>query len=399
MIDPDRALALVLEHAHPSNPILLPLPRSLGHVLAESVVANRDTPPFDRAMMDGVGVCARDAGKTVEVAGEVPAGGEPSFEVGPGRCVNIMTGAACPPGTEAVVPEEKIRREGNRVSLPIKIKPRENIVGKGSECRAGDPILKEGDVLSSLAVGVLASFGHAEVRVHPLPELALITTGREVKGRDEEVGKYEIRDVNGPMLEALAFSSGVKVRSRLHADDREDSIAKALEQVREADVILFAGGVSAGKYDLVPGQIERYGGSIVFRKVRQKPGKPLLFARKGRQLIFGLPGTPLAFHLCFHRYVMSALQKAAGLPIDRTPWRGILTKPQPYHGDRWLFVLATAERKEGAFQVTPQSPVSTADLFSASQANCYLHVPGGSDGLKAGQAVEFSWLVDMAHAR
>jgi len=280
MIDPDEALRLVLEAAVPREPRRVPLVDACGLRLAETIRADRAYPPFDRAMMDGYAVAAADAGSTVEVRGEVAAGDVPGGRVEPGRCVQIMTGAPCPPGTEAVVPREETRRDGGRVTLPRNIQAGQHVAPEGSDCAAGSVILKAGDRVTPLAVAVLASLGRETVVAVPPLSLAVITTGAELVPVGQPVRPGQIRDSNGPMLAAMARDLGIPAPRHLHADDRLATIVHALEETADRDVVLLSGGVSAGNYDLVPHALARHGAEIVFHKVTQKPGKPMLFARR-----------------------------------------------------------------------------------------------------------------------
>ena len=162
MIDPDEAFRMVVDAAVARPTCSVPLSEACGLELAQSIHADRNYPPFDRAMMDGYAVSVADAGRTIPVAGEVAAGQESTASVAEGRCVEIMTGAACPPGTEAVVPKEHIRREGDRVTgdrvtgdrvtLPGRIEFGQHIAPQGSECAAGRRVLRCGQTLSPLAM-------------------------------------------------------------------------------------------------------------------------------------------------------------------------------------------------------------------------------------------------------
>jgi molybdopterin molybdotransferase len=392
MIDPERALSKVLESAEVRRTVRLPLIEAAGSVLAEPVLSDRDYPPNDRSMMDGVAVCASDAGKKVTVAGEARAGEASVEKVMPGRCVDVMTGASCPAGTEAVIPEEEIRRDGKSVVLPEKIEAGAHIVWRGDECREGAIVLRAGDLLTPIATGLLASVGCGPVPVFAFPDLALITTGHEIVEQEATPDSVSIRDSNGPMLAALAAAVGVTKITRLKADDSAESLAGALDKAREARVVLLTGGVSVGRYDLVPDQLVRYGAEIVFHRVRHKPAKPMLFARKGEQLIFGLPGNPLAAHFGFYRYVAAAIARLAGFPPAGELWRGALSRPMRFKGGKGgmtRFVLSRAERSGGGWRVTPCTGVSRADLFSTAKANCYVFVPSGTEAMKEGQRVEF----------
>ncbi len=398
MIDPDEALRLVLEAAAPLAPRDVPLGEACGLRLAQEVRADRDYPAFDRAMMDGYAVRSADGGRSVAVTGEVRAGMVSPVSVVEGRCLEIMTGAPCPAGADAVVPKEHARREGDRVQLPRAIAPGHHIAPQGSECPADRVVLVPGQTVTPLAVAVMASFGLRSVRVVPRPVLGTITTGSELVRADAEPGPAQIRDSNGPMLSAMTVDLGLARPLHLHADDRPEAIVHALGTLSDRDIVLLTGGVSVGNYDLVPDALRSYGAEVLFHKVRQKPGKPLLVARKGRQLVFGLPGNPLATHLCFHRYVTAAAAKMAGSRNVRQLVTGELSGPVSPKPGRTSFVPAVAAFVAGAgrWRVRPTPGLSSADIFGSCRANCYLHVPPGSAAVAAGECLAFSWIAGTA---
>ncbi len=339
MISPEEALDLVVRAASPLEPQSATLAEACGLVLAEEIFAERDCPPFSRSMMDGFAVRLADAGKSVPVAGEIPAGSLWPADLAAGECLEIMTGAPCPSGTEAVVPVEQVSRHDRRVVLPGTIKPGQNIVPLGSECRAGQRVLSAGQLVTPLTVGTMAMFGMASVRVIPRPTLGIITTGGELAASGQQPGPGQIRDSNGPMLAAMARQLRIPDPPQRQVEDRLDRIVQALEEMADRNIILLSGGVSLGTYDLVPQALVRYGAEIVFRGVKQKPAKPLLLARKGRQLLFGLPGNPLACHLGFHRYVAAAIGKTSGRSAPAPRFQGEL--------------LQTIEPKEGRTHFVP----------------------------------------------
>ena len=395
MLSPEDALRSVLDAAQPSPVRSVPLGEACGLVLAEEVCADRAYPPFPRAMMDGFAVHAGDAGRVVTITGEVAAGQASRLVVEPGTCAAIMTGAVCPPGTEAVVQKEHVRPQGGIVQLPERIPAGSHIAAAGSECRERRAVLHSGDEITPLAVAVMASFGMLTVRVRPRPAMAVITTGAELIPVGQDPQPHQIRDSNGPMLAAMARQIGLEPPRQLHVDDRLEAILSALEQTADRDLVLLTGGVSAGDYDLVPESLDRFGAEIVFHKVRQKPGKPLLLARKGRQLFFGLPGNPLACHLGFSRYVAAAVRVMQALPAACEPLEGRLTDTVSYRGDRTYFGLARAERLPAvpnAWSVTPLPGVSSADIFAPCRANCYITVPPAVTELYPGQCVRFAWI-------
>jgi len=393
LIDPDTALRLVVENAQHLPARSTPLASAAGLILAQSVTSDADYPPFDRAMMDGYAVHVASAGKTIPIAGELAAGSVSTSTLQQGTAIEIMTGAPCPDGTELVVPKEDVVSAHGIVTLPVEIKRGQNITPRGSECAAGVGVLKPGDKLTPLAIACLATFGHETVRVYPRPSIGLILTGDELVPVSEVPGPAQIRNSNAPMLAALTGFLGIRPSVSTHAKDTPRALASALEMTRECDVIILTGAVSAGKYDLVPDALKEFGATPVFHKVTQRPGKPLFFAIRGRQLIFGLPGNPLSCHIGFHRYIVAALRRQMGMNHIVTPLNGALAAPYAMKGPRTVFQLARAEHDGTCWQVSPLLGKGSADMYVGARANALLRFEPGIGTLEAGSQVQFEPLI------
>ena len=210
MITPGDALELVVQAAKPCPACSTSLASACGRILAETICADRDYPPFDRAMMDGFAVRLSDAGQSVPVAGEVPAGCVWQSELAAGQCLEIMTGAPCPAGTEAVVKKEDVQRHDNQVRLPAMIVPGQHIARQGSECRSGQPVLAAGEFVTPLAAAILATVGVSRVKVIRQPQVGIITTGSELAAPRRPTAPGQIRDSNAPMLVAMVEELGMK---------------------------------------------------------------------------------------------------------------------------------------------------------------------------------------------
>lgn len=332
------------------------------------------------------------------MAGRQPAGAKTAaHRVTPQGCVEIMTGAACPPGTEAVVQKEHVRHEAGHVVLPTTIPPGSHIAEVGSDCPAGEEILSAGAIVTPLAIAALASIGWREVAVIPAPRMALIVTGEELVGDSQRPRDGEIRDANGPMLAALALESGLAMPTcRLVGDDR-GVIRAALDDAGQCDLVVLSGGASVGAFDLVPEVLLDWGAEILFHKVVQKPGKPLLLARRGRSLLFGLPGNPLACHFCFCRYVKAAIARMGGRGAETATGQGQLLTPLSPDRGRTRFVPATVQwspTSASGWTIRPLSAASSADIFHSYQANAYVEVPPGQEQLPAGHTLSFSLIAD-----
>jgi molybdopterin molybdotransferase len=399
MILPDEAFRHVIAACCPLPAKEMSLGEAAGLRLAEDISADRDFPPFNRATMDGFAVRVAEAGKSVPVAGEIPAGVEWAGSWSEGTCLEIMTGAACPAGVEAVVQKEDVRREGDMIVLPVGIKLGANIARQGSECRSGRIVLSAGQTITPLAVAVAAAVGRTRVRVIPRPSLAIIVTGEELMSEGEVPRGAKIRDSNGPMLAALAKEADLHNVEIVHARDNRPEIFDALEKFTAVDILLLSGGVSAGKYDLGPGVVQEWGGEAILHRVMQKPGKPLFFARRENQLIFGLPGNPLGCHFCFERYVAAAMDVLQGKNPRSREFLGTLNSSVRNKGERTHFVAARCDMYDatpGTRQVAPLPTVSSADIFSCTEANCFIEVPPREDAWPAGSKMQCHWFAKYA---
>ena len=390
MIAPTEAYRIVLDAASRLPTVCVPLLEALGKPLAETVHADRNYPPFRRAMMDGYAVSLAAAGQTIDVIGRRAAGPTTSSHtVTTHGCVEIMTGAACPLGTEAVVQKEHVRLDGNRVILPVVIEPGRHIAEPGSECAEGEAFLKAGDIATPLAIAALASIGRQDVDVVPAPRMAVIITGEELVSGSQDLRDGQIRDANGPMLMALAVNFGLALPELRRVGDDRAAIQAALEASSDCELVVLSGGASVGAFDFVPGVLADWGAEILFHKVRQKPGKPLLLAQRGTSLIFGLPGNPLACHFCFCRYVQAAAATMCGHGRAITG-EGRLASPLRPDRGRTFFVPAKVDREPStprAWRINPLPGVSSADIFHSHQANAYVEVPPGAEELPAGTSL------------
>jgi molybdopterin molybdotransferase len=329
-------------------------------------------------MMDGYAVRLSDAGRAVPVIGEAAAGSAYEGGIVDGQALSIMTGAPCPEGAEAVVPVEEAVEADGRLPVPAELSRGKHIAPRGSECAAGMVVAEIGDPVTPLTIGNLAAFGQETVSVIRRPRVQCITTGSEVVDGEAPPKAGQIRNANGPMLEALLQDMAVHNVTLHHAQDTRDALSKQLKKTSQADMVILCGGVSAGKYDLVPAALEAHGVTLLFHKVAQKPGKPLLFGVKGETLFFGLPGNPLACLHCFHHYVAPALRKRMGHTSLLAPCQGILEEALSAKGSRVVFQLCHARFERDAWRILPLRGKGSADLFNVCRANAFLRLEVGA---------------------
>lgn len=395
MIEPDHALQLVLQNIPEPATCQIPLSSALGHTLAQDIQADQDYPAFDRAMMDGFAARLADAGCETEIVGEAAAGRPCDITLQDGQCVSIMTGGLCPPGSQVVVPIENTEQIGRKVRLPGELKSGKHIAHRGSECAQGHTVLKQGQTIGPLAIADLATFGYQNVGVYKRPTLAILPTGTELVQPEQTPGPGQIRDSNSAMLAAAAMALGVEQPSKASAPDSPDKLSDAIsQQLQNADMLLLTGGVSAGKYDLVPDVLKSLGARIIFHKVKQKPGKPILFARIENKLIFALPGNPLSAMIGFARYVSVAIRKWSGQPDIPTGGHGTLTEPVDNKGQRTRFIFsraATDPDYPDRWQIQPLVGQGSADIYATAPANCTISLDPESD-YAAGTTFNFEWI-------
>ncbi|HEX8635460.1 MAG TPA: gephyrin-like molybdotransferase Glp [Pyrinomonadaceae bacterium] len=293
-----------------------------GRVLAEDVVADTDLPPFDRALMDGYAVRAADTeGATMDaparlaVAGEAAAGAGWRGELRPGEAVRIMTGAPVPAGADSVQQVEVTRETegGAFVEIERATAPGQFITKRATEVTRGETVLRAGETINAAGMAALASFGYARVRVGARPRVSVLATGTELVEVGAQPGADQIRDSNTYSLLAYAEAAGARVERAPFAADDAELLARLIgESAERADVLVLSGGVSMGVYDFTKTALNQLGAEIFFERVSLRPGKPTVFARLGRALVFGLPGNPVSVSVTFNLFARTAIRAMQG---------------------------------------------------------------------------------------
>ena len=389
MLSVSEALAAVLQQVKTlpvEEAALAALP--LGRVLAETVGSDIDSPPYTKSMMDGYAVRATDGPVTLRIVEEVAAGQMPTKFVQAGEATHITTGAPIPNGADAVVMIEQTQPiSPDEIRILVPVIAGKNILERGTEMKEGEIVLQAGCVLGPQEFGLLATVGRVAVAVVSKPRVAILTTGDEIVEPSRKPGPGQIRNSNGSMLLAQSERAGATPRYLGIARDTVDSlralIAVGLER---ADVLILSGGVSAGKFDLVPGVLQELGVVSHFHKVTMKPGKPLFFGMRQDKLVFGLPGNPVSSFVCFELFVRPALRKLSG-HADPEPRRTQLPVVGELHteNDRPTFWPARVELGEAGFRVRPLPWSGAADLRALHTANALLEIPPGEQRFQTGQ--------------
>ncbi len=376
VLTPDAAWAIILEHVRPLEPVAVSLEAATGYCLAGDVRADRDLPPADRSARDGYAVRHDDLARIpclLRVSGEVAAGSPSRPRVKPGGCVRIFTGANIPPGADTVIMVEQTEERDGMVTIRSSEKRGAYILRRGEDAARNAVLLRAGTKLDSAQVGVCAAVGKALVKVHRRPRVAILCTGSELRSVKDRVRPHEVRDSNGPALRVALAQWGFPGARFSQVADRPAPLLAALRRAMQRhDVVLFTGGVSAGKYDLVPDAVAAAGAVIRFHKLAMRPGKPTLYATlPANRHIFGLPGNPLSVLTAFHEFALPALLRMAGRPAAdcRAGWWLPLAETVESNIGMLRYMPARLVNSQSGVNAVPVPSVSSADTPSAGRAD------------------------------
>ena len=387
-----KVIEVVTARLRTSASELADIGQAFGRILADQVVADRDYPPFDRSARDGFAVRAVDlsgqAG-TLEIIGEIKAGDTFTGAVGPGQCAQMMTGAAVPPGADAVVMIEHTRPSKSRVEIQRSIDPGQNIVRRGTEAKAGQVLLAAGARLGYAELALAAQVGQHRLQVFQRPRVAILSTGDEVVGVEDKPGPFQIRNSNGVALAILTTLAGAEPVQLGNAPDRHEALRAGIERGLEADLLVLSGGVSMGKYDLVEVVLRELGAEFFFSGVAIRPGRPAVFGACRGNFVFGLPGNPVSTMVTFELFVLPALDILGGTAPRPLPLcRAKLAAPVRQTAALTHFLPAQLEWNDGEPRVCELPWQGSGDIVALAQANCYLVVPQTKLELAAGDWVD-----------
>ncbi|MDJ0710449.1 MAG: molybdopterin molybdotransferase MoeA [Woeseiaceae bacterium] len=295
------------------------LAASAGRVLRQTIVAERDQPPFDRVMMDGIAV-AYDviaAGNTSFPIQATQAAGDAALGLDDGAAIEIMTGAALPSGADCIIPVERIAVANGVATLESGYRAERNqfVHPRASDHAAGTHLLQPGRHIAPADIAVIASAGLATVDVTRPVVARVISTGNELIAAGEAIAPHQVRMSNGPALVALLARHGHTDCGHEHIADNKQALRERIgAHLDEADTLILSGGVSMGKADYVPAILAELGVTVSFHRISQRPGKPMWFGTGPRgQAVFALPGNPVSALVCCRQYVLPALAHASGL--------------------------------------------------------------------------------------
>ena len=375
------------------------LKRASGRILARDLSAETDLPLFDNSSVDGFALHAADftSPRTLNVVADIRAGETSETPIQPGQSARIMTGAALPPGAEAVVMVEdtdfNVRTPGTpapqTVTIHKSVQPGENIRHRGDDLHTGDKVLSAGTRLRAQEIGLLAMLGAVKLSVYRQPRMALLSSGDELLPVEAPLTPGKIHESNSYALAALAETAGVDIIQLGVAADNETDIRLRLQEAVEAkaDVIVSSAGVSVGAFDYVKSVVEE-DGELDFWKVNMRPGKPLAFGKYRGVPFFGLPGNPVSAFVGFEVFVRPALEKLSGLKLQPRPHQ-MARLAEPLESDgRESYLRAIVSQENGLLVARLTGHQGSGNIFSLVRANALLIVPSGVKSLTANSDVE-----------
>ncbi|HEX9134783.1 MAG TPA: gephyrin-like molybdotransferase Glp [Ktedonobacteraceae bacterium] len=403
MISVEEALERILAEISPLTVTQVPLPESLGHVLAEDVIAQEDIPPFANSAMDGFALLSQDSHPRdgqparLRVTGGVAAGYVAEHAVEPGTAMRIMTGAPVPPGADAVIQVELTRAESPEsewVEIQQAVEPGNNIRPAGEDMRRGQTVLLRGTEIGPWKIGVLATLGWASVPVIRRPRVAILGTGDEVIGVEEPLRPGKIRNSNSYLLEAAVQRAGAEPQRLGVARDTVESLREKFSEAIQCDLIITSGGVSVGEFDLVK-KIMTEQGEIHFWRINMRPGKPVAFGHIGSVPLLGLPGNPVSAAVTFELFGRPVIRKMLGHTHLARPQVNVVVEDGV--GDRAMrrhYVRARVEWRDGHFVAHTTGNQGSNIMTSLLNANALVIVPEGGIEVHPGdtaKAIMLDW--------
>lgn len=389
MLSISEARALIAQTVHVLPPLRVPLAQAHGRTLRESLTADEDIPAFDRSAMDGYAIRADDPATEFRVVCEIPAGTVPTRAIGPGECARIFTGSPIPEGGTQVIVQEVAQRSGDAVTFSQRGKGI-NIRSRGEDAREGSVLIERGTQLGAVELSLCAQLGKCAPLIAPRPRILHIATGSELVAPDEIPEAGKIRDSNSTLIAALAAEAGAEIAHQFRVGDDPAQLVGAISgtDIGSWDMLLLSGGASVGDHDFGARTLRELGFSLHFTQLNLRPGKPLIFATRGRHLAFVIPGNPLSHLVCWHLVIRAALDMLAIGAIEfalvEAPLGGDVALKENPRETWWPARIAW---ENGGAKFLPLKWQSSGDLTGIIGLDVFIRVPVGITAVQPGETI------------
>lgn len=386
MVSLEEARSIIARQVSPLGAVMTPLASAHGRVLREDVAAREDLPAFDRSAMDGYAVAIEDRSAQFKVVGEVRPGELPGFALHPGECARVFTGARMPDGASQVIVQEHVRREGD-VIVPAERNDTPHVRRRGEDARNGDLLLRAGTRLRATEMALLAQLGKDQPTISPAPRAIHLVTGDELVPPGGQPGPGQIRDSNSTLIASLLAEAGARLAHQRRVGDELPALTREAKAIPESawDMLLISGGASVGDYDFGVEALTKLGFQIHFEKVNLRPGKPLVFASRRRQVAFVIPGNPVSHFVCFHVAIRLALERLeAAEPAWMLAELPLAAEVADRLNPRDTWWPARLTPRNGQLAVRPLPWRSSGDLCGLASANALVRVPPNSGPMAEG---------------
>lgn len=378
MLSLSEARALIAQKIHPLPGRPVPLADAAGRILRQNVRAPEDLPAFHRSAMDGYAIAAGDPAEKFRIVAEIQPGAPARRKIAPGQCARIFTGAPIPPGASQVLMQENVRLESDFM-IPLFHDAAPHIRRRGEDARKGDLLLSDGSRLAAGDLALLAGLGVARPKVSPLVRVAHLTTGSELVSPSQKPRPGQIRDSNSTLVAAFVqrFGGVINHHERL-PDNFSLLLKKARPLQKSCDLLLLSGGASAGDHDFGKKLLAALGFQLHFTAINLRPGKPLVFATRGRQAAFVIPGNPVSHLVTLHAAVRVALDQFTGAslswPLLPVPLAEPLDAPPPGRDSLLPARLEISRDAPTGLVVRPLRWQSSGDVTGLAGVNALLQL-------------------------
>jgi molybdopterin molybdotransferase len=382
----EQALRVIETSVSPLSTEEVPLEKALNRILAKEVISDVDMPPFNKAAMDGFACRKSDLGNELTIIEEIPAGKVPVNLIAPNQCARIMTGAMVPEGADFVLMKEHAEFTASKCVRCIRHAESGNICYQGEDVKTGDTVLSPGIKLLPAHLAIMAALGCVRPLVTKMPEVAVISTGDELVEPGDKLGAGKIRNSNGLQLTAQAWQLGLQTDYLgIVPDNRQKLLEAVSDALSRYHVILITGGVSVGDYDFIPDILRELQVDILFHGMKVKPGRHVLFGKKGNHFVIGLPGNPVSAFVLFELLVKTLLGRLMGSKVQPAVLHVPLAESYSRRNQDMLFFIPVSLTGEGT--ALPLEYHGSAHIHAYAAANGMMEVPVGVKEIKKGELV------------